>query len=85
MKSKIGNDIPMVVANKTITSNRMIDILYFDLEKIYSPVHVLNNYINYFRKGILSSIQHVEIHIYFYRCCYFGLNKFVNSRGVDNK
>jgi hypothetical protein len=85
MKSKIGNDIPMVVANKNITSNRMIDILYFDLEKIYLLVHVLNNYINYFRKGSLSSIQHVQIYIYFYRWCYFGLNKFVNPIGVDNK
>jgi len=34
MKSKIGDDIPtVVVANKIITRDRMIDILYFDLEK----------------------------------------------------
>ena len=33
MGSKIVGDIPTVVANKIITRDRMIDILYFDLEK----------------------------------------------------
>lgn len=33
MGSKIICDIPTVVGNKITTSDRMIDILYFDLEK----------------------------------------------------
>ena len=33
MGSKIVGDIPTVVANKIITRDRMIDILYFDMEK----------------------------------------------------
>jgi hypothetical protein len=33
MGSKIVCDIPTVVGNKIITRDRMIDILYFDLEK----------------------------------------------------
>lgn len=33
MGSKIVGAIPTVVANKIITRDRMIDILYFDMEK----------------------------------------------------
>lgn len=40
MGSKIVSDIPTVVANKIISKDRMIDILYFDLEKICSLENV---------------------------------------------
>ena len=33
MESKIVGVIPTVVANKIITRDKMIDILYFDMEK----------------------------------------------------
>ena len=55
MGSKIVSAIPTVVANKIITRDRMIDILYFDMEKNMLTRECIELIHKFFSQGDLIS------------------------------
>ena len=60
MGSKIVGAIPTVVANKIITRDRMIDILYFDMEKNILTRECIELIHKFFSLGNLSPTHNVS-------------------------
>ena len=60
MGSKIVGAIPTEVANKIITRDRMIDILYFDMEKNMLTRECIKLIHKFFSQGVVFPTQNVS-------------------------